>query len=51
MPRRGVEIEHLPKYALELNPGEQEWNHARNRLAQLFVSTKHEIAEAIHLIP
>jgi transposase len=42
-----VVIEHLPRYAPELNPDEQVWNHAKNRLAKLFVSTKHEMVEAV----
>jgi transposase len=42
-----VVIEHLPRYAPELNPDEQVWNHAKNRLAKLFVSTKHEMVAAV----
>lgn len=45
-----VVIDHLPKYAPELNPDEQVWNHAKNRLAKLFVTTKQEMAEAISSI-
>lgn len=45
-----VVIEHLPKYAPELNPDEQVWNHAKNRLAKLFVSTKQEMVEAVSSI-
>lgn len=45
-----VVIEHLPKYAPELNPDEQVWNHAKNRLGKLFVSTKQEMADAINSI-
>jgi transposase len=45
-----VVIEHLPKYAPELNPDEQVWNHAKQRLAKLFVATKQEMADAIDSI-
>ena len=34
-----VHLGHLPKYAPELNPDEQVWNHAKARLAKLFVAT------------
>ena len=42
-----VIIEHLPRYAPELNPDEQVWNHAKNRLGKLFIATKQEMTEAI----
>lgn len=42
-----VRVEHLPKYAPELNPDEQVWNHAKNRLAKLFIATRHEMTDAI----
>ena len=45
-----VVIEHLPRYAPELNPDEQVWNHAKRRLAKLFIGTKQEMAESIHSI-
>ena len=45
-----VVIDHLPKYSPELNPDEQVWNHAKNRLARLFVRTKEEMAHAIRSI-
>ena len=32
-----IMLEHLPRYAPELNPDEQVWNHAKARLAKLFV--------------
>jgi len=45
-----VIVEHLPKYAPELNPDEQVWNHAKNRLGKLFISTKQEMVEAVKSI-
>lgn len=42
-----VRVEHLPKYAPELNPDEQVWNHAKSRLAKLFIATKQEMTDAI----
>ena len=39
-----------PKDSPELNPAEQVWNHAKNRLARLFVRTKEEINHAIRSI-
>jgi transposase len=36
----GVWLENLPAYAPELNPDEQVWNHAKRRLAKLFIATK-----------
>ena len=45
-----VVIEHLPRYAPELNPDEQVWNHAKRRLAKLFIGTKQEMTESIHSI-
>jgi transposase len=45
-----VIVDHLPKYAPELNPDEQVWNHAKNRLAKLFVSSKQAMVEAINSI-
>lgn len=42
-----VVIDHLPRYAPELNPDEQVWNHAKKRLAKLFVATKQEMTESI----
>ena len=43
-----VAIATLPKYAPELNPDEQVWNHAKSRLSKLFVATKEEFKSAIH---
>lgn len=45
-----VIIDHLPRYAPELNPDEQVWNHAKNRLAKLCVATKQEMAGAVSSI-
>ncbi len=39
-----VTIEYLPRYAPELNPDEQVWNHAKARLAKLFIATKQELS-------
>jgi transposase len=39
-PENGVWLENLPAYAPELNPDEQVWNHAKRRLAKLFIATK-----------
>ena len=40
--RGQVTIGSLPRYSPELNPDEQVWNHAKARLAKLFVATKDE---------
>ena len=45
-----VVIENLPRYAPELNPDEQVWNHAKNRLAKLFVRTKQEMTASMKAI-
>lgn len=42
-----VVVENLPRYAPELNPDEQVWNHAKSSLARLFVSTKAEMKQAV----
>lgn len=44
-------VEHLPAYSPELNPDEQVWNHAKGRLAKLFVATKKEFKAALFSIP
>lgn len=48
--QRGVVIDYLPRYSPELNPDEQVWNHAKARLAKLFLATKAEFREAAHRI-
>ena len=42
-----VVVENLPRYAPELNPDEQVWNHAKARLGKLFVTTKKEMKQAV----
>lgn len=36
----GIHLGYLPKYAPELNPDEQVWNHAKARLAKLFIDSE-----------
>lgn len=36
---QAIYLGHLPKYAPELNPDEQVWNHAKARLAKLFIDS------------
>lgn len=45
-----VTVANLPRYAPELNPDEQVWNHAKARLARLFVATKAEFKAALFSI-
>ena len=45
-----VTIASLPRYAPELNPDEQVWNHAKARLGKLFVATKQEFEKALYSI-
>lgn len=45
-----VVVEHLPRYAPELNPDEQVWNLAKARLAKLFIATKDELHAAMRSI-
>jgi transposase len=45
-----VVIEHLPCYAPEYNPDEQVWNHAKARLAKLFITTKDELFREMRAI-
>ena len=49
--RGQVTIGSLPRYSPELNPDEQVWNHAKARLAKLFVATKDEFKAALSSIP
>ncbi len=37
----------LPKYAPELNPDEQVWNHAKARLARLFIENKENLKACV----
>lgn len=48
--RGQVTIGSLPRYSPELNPDEQVWNHAKARLAKLFVATKDEFKAALSSI-
>ena len=48
--RGQVTVANLPKYSPELNPDEQVWNHAKARLAKLFVATKDEFKAALFSI-
>ena len=48
--RGQVTVASLPKYSPELNPDEQVWNHAKARLAKLFVATKDEFKAALSSI-
>ena len=50
MTRGQVTIANLPQYSPELNPDEQVWNHAKARLAKLFVATKDEFKAALFSI-
>jgi transposase len=45
-----VVVENLPAYSPELNPDEQVWNHAKARLAKLYVATKQEFKAALFSI-
>lgn len=40
-------VEHLPRYAPELNPDEQVWNQAKLRLGKLCLTTKQEMKKAV----
>lgn len=41
-----IAVDYLPSYAPELNPDEQVWNHAKARMAKLFVASKDELVTA-----
>ena len=45
-----VVVEYLPAYAPELNPDEQVWNHAKARLARLFVTSKEQMRAEMNRI-
>ena len=45
--RGQVVVANLPRYAPELNPDEQVWNHAKSRLSRLFVTKKAEMKRAV----
>jgi transposase len=48
--RGQVTVASLPRYSPEVNPDEQVWNHAKARLAKLFVATKDEFKAALFSI-
>ena len=43
-------VEHLPRYAPELNPDEQVWNQAKLRLGKLCLTTRQEMKTAVNRI-
>jgi transposase len=42
-----IHLGYLPKYAPELNPDEQVWNHAKARLARLFIDSAQSMKQSI----
>jgi transposase len=42
-----VTFAYLPRYAPELNPDEQVWNHAKARLSKLFVDSKETMKRSV----
>ena len=42
-----IHLGYLPKYAPELNPDEQVWNHAKARLAKLFIDSAQTMKESV----
>lgn len=42
-----IMIAHLPAYSPELNPDEQVWNHAKNRIGKQLIQTKAQFEKAI----
>lgn len=42
-----VVVENLPRYAPELNPDEQVWNQAKQRLGRLFIASKKEMKRSV----
>jgi transposase len=42
-----VTLGYLPRYAPELNPDEQVWNHAKARLGKLFIDTKDTLKRSL----
>jgi transposase len=45
-----IVVEYLPRYAPELNPDEQVWNHAKARLGKLFIATQDELCREMRSI-
>lgn len=42
-----ITLGYLPRYAPELNPDEQVWNHAKARLGKLFIDTKETMKRGV----
>lgn len=42
-----IHLGYLPKYAPELNPDEQVWNHAKARLAKLFIDSAQSMKRSV----
>lgn len=44
---QAIHLGYLPKYAPELNPDEQVWNHAKARLAKLFIDSANTMKRSV----
>ena len=44
---QAIHLGYLPKYAPELNPDEQVWNHAKARLAKLFIDSAQSLKQSV----
>lgn len=44
---QAIHLGWLPKYAPELNPDEQVWNHAKARLAKLFIDSAESMKQSV----
>lgn len=44
---QAIYLGYLPKYAPELNPDEQVWNHAKARLAKLFIDSAQTMKQSV----
>ena len=44
---QAIHLGYLPRYAPELNPDEQVWNHAKARLAKLFIDSAHSMKQSV----
>lgn len=42
-----IYLGYLPKYAPQLNPDEQVWNHAKSRLAKLFIDSAQTMRRSV----
>jgi len=45
-----ITLAYLPRYAPEFNPDEQVWNHAKGRLAKLFIDSKATLKSSMFAI-